>query len=117
MLTVFIDDVVDAVKFAYTLMFADDIKLAAIIRDFDDTRKMQQDINKVMDWNTANRLHFNDGKCYMFSAYRHHSAFIKADYKMGDHNIDRVEEISDLGVLIDKWFHFGHRLHKTLFEW
>lgn len=36
MFTVFIDDLVDVVEFARTLLFADDMKLASIICDFED---------------------------------------------------------------------------------
>lgn len=110
--TVFIDDLVDVVKFAYTLLFADDIKLVTIIREHIDTRRMQRDINNVMEWNAENCLHFNNEKCHIFSAYRNDSAFIEAEYTMGEHVIERVEEVSDLGVLINKRFHPGHHIEQ-----
>lgn len=112
MFTVFIDDLVDVLEFAYTLLFADDMKLAAIIRDVEDTHKMQRDIDNVMNWNERNRLHFNNDKCHVFSAYRHDSSFIQANYTMGDHVIERVEEKNDLGVYFNRWYHPGHHIEQ-----
>lgn len=112
MFTTFIDDVVDCVEFARTLLFADDIKLASIIHDFNDTQRMQQDIDNVMRWNSLNRLHFNKRKCSVFSAYRNDSAYIEARYKMEDHVIERFDEINDLGVLTDRRLHYGHHIEQ-----
>jgi len=86
------------------------MKLASIIRDHEDTRRMQRDIDNEIRWNENNRLHFNDDKCYIFSAYRHNSSFIQANYIMGDHNIERVEETTDLGVRFNKSYHPGHHI-------
>lgn len=63
----------------YFLLFADDIKLAAIICE----------------------------KCLIFSMQRNVSSCIKAEYKMGDHIIERVDEINDMGILMNKWFLTG----------
>lgn len=112
MFTVFIDDLVDVLEFARTLLFADDMKLASIICDLEDTQRMQRDIDNVMSWNERNRLHFNNDKCYIFSAYRHGSSFIQADYTMGDHVIERVEEMKDLGVHFNRWYHPGHHIEQ-----
>lgn len=111
--TIFIDDLVDVMEIARTLLFADDMKLAAIIRDFEDTLRMQRDIDNVLRWNENNRLHFNNDKCYIFSSYRHNSSFIKADYKLGDHDIERVDEMNDLGVWFNKSHHPGHHIERT----
>ncbi|XP_037049652.1 uncharacterized protein LOC119083942 [Bradysia coprophila] len=112
MFIVFINDIVDVVEFANTLLFADDIKLASIISDHYDTRKMQRDIDNVVNWNTVNRLFFNEEKCYIFSLYRHEPSFIRANYTMGDKIISRVEETSDLGVLVNRWFHPGSHIEQ-----
>ncbi|XP_037040258.1 uncharacterized protein LOC119077181 [Bradysia coprophila] len=101
MFTVFIDDVVDVLEFVCPLLFADDIKLTSIIFDHSDIHRMQRDIDNVNRWNTENRLQFNKDKCYIFSIYRSESLFIKADYTMGDHVIERVEEMNDLGFLVN----------------
>ena len=73
---------------------------------------MQLDIDNVMSWNERNHLHFNNDKCYIFSAYRHDSSFIQANYTMGDHVIERVDEICDLGVRFNRWYHPGHHIEQ-----
>ena len=110
--SIFIDDIVEVVKEAAVLLFADDIKLAMLIHDYSDTRKMQQDIDNVITWGRNNRLYFNKGKCYIFSAYRSDTNYIKVDYAMGDHIIELVDEIRDLGILIDRRFYFGHHIEQ-----
>lgn len=112
MFTVFINDVVEVVESAHVLLFADDIKLAKIIYDHIDIIRMQRDIDNVLRWNVENRLYFNNEKCFIFSAYRSETSFIKAEYTMDDHVIERVEEISDLSVLTDRKFHFGHHMEQ-----
>lgn len=116
MFTVFINDVVEVVEFARILLFADDMKLAAIIYDFGDVHRMQKDIDNVNRWNLENRLYFNKGKCNIFSIYRHDPSFIKADYTMGDHVIQRVEEMNDLGFLVNRWFLPGSHIEKMLMK-
>lgn len=113
MFTVFIDDIVDAAVFANVLLFADDIKLAAIIYDHRDTIRLQKDIDSAVKWCGDNRLNFNEDKCFIFSAYRDNASFIEATYTIGEHIIDRVDEMGDLGVLVDKRFHFGHHIEQT----
>ena len=112
MFSVFIDDIVEAIMFATVLLFADDIKLAAIIYDRSDTIRLQKDIDSALTWCEANRLHFNENKCFIFSAYRDNAAFIEETYTMGEHIVERVDEIGDLGVLVDKRFHFGHHIEQ-----
>lgn len=46
--TMFINDIVEAVTFATVLLFADDIKLAAIITEPKDTTRVQNDINNII---------------------------------------------------------------------
>ena len=110
--SIFIDDIVEVIDKAVVLLFADDIKLAMLIHDHTDTRNMQQDIDNLITWSNNNRLYFNVDKCYIFSAYRSDNHFIKVNYIMGDHNIERVEEIRDLGILIDRRFYFGHHIEQ-----
>lgn len=108
--TVFIDDIVKVIIHEKTLLFADDVKLAAIIQDINNSRKLQRDIDNVRKWCDENRLYFNPEKCYVFSIYRDSASFIETTYTMGDHVLERKEEISDFGFW---WFHPGLHIELT----
>lgn len=108
----FIDDVAEVIAFATALLFADDMKLSAIIYEGSDFFRMQSDIDKVMEWCSSNRLYFNKEKCLIFSAYCDNTTFIEHTYRMDGHVIKTVEEVRDLGILIDRWFHFGHHIEQ-----
>lgn len=105
--TVFINDIVDVIEHGKTLLFADDIKLAAIIRCENDALRLQVDVDKVREWCDENRLYFNNGKCYVFTIYRDNASFIDTAYTMGEHALERRDESKDLGIVIDRWFHLG----------
>lgn len=82
-----------------------------------DSLRLQNDINNIRKWREKNRLYsqlyFNNKKCYLFSIYRDHTAFINTSYSMGSHVIKRKEEICDLGLWVDRWFHLGHHIELT----
>src|SRR6202012_604453 len=97
---IFINDIVDCVAHAMVLLFADDIKMLIQISTLDETRLLQNDINNVLEWSERNRLPFNKAKCNIITI-RRTTQFHEATYVMGDHNIERKEEIRDLGLLVD----------------
>ena len=111
--TIFINDIVDVIIHARPLLFADDIKLAAVIRYENDAVRLQIDVDNVRKWCDENRLYFNPGKCYVFSIYRDNASFINTTYTMGEHVLDRRDESQDLGVGIDRWFHLGQHCELT----
>ena len=109
---IFIDDVTDTIENGITLLFADDIKLAKIIYDQIDGLRMQRDINNLVKWCKNNRLYFNEDKCSVFSAFRNNTSFVDITYTLDHHIIKRVDEVRDLGVLIDRYFYFGHHIEQ-----
>lgn len=112
---IFINDIVDAVKFAKVLLFADDIKIILEIvasNSTNNTSLLQQDIDNLISWCILNRLYFNYSKCVIFSASRDNTNFIEAAYTMGGHVVERKNEVRDLGVLLDRRFNFGHHIEQ-----
>lgn len=97
---IFINDIVDCVVNAMVLLFADDIKMLMQISTFNETRLLQNDINGVLEWSERNRLPFNKAKCNIITI-RRTNRFHDATYAMGDHSIERKEEIRDLGLIVD----------------
>lgn len=108
---IFIDDVVNVVLHSTIRLFADDVKLLKIVHNESDTRRLQEDIGRILQWNETNQLYFNKSKCAIFTAYRT-STCIENTYLLDDHAIERVNEVRDLGVLFDKKYSFAHHIEQ-----
>lgn len=67
---IFINDIVEEVKYSQTLMFADDIKIFTEVTSEKDTETLQSDINRLLKWCESNRLYFNFDKCATMSIHR-----------------------------------------------
>lgn len=96
----FIDDISDCVLYAMVLLFADDIKMSIVVGSQAETRLLQMDINNILEWSVKNKLPFNPGKCNVIT-FRRKNEYYHANYVMGDHVIERVDEVRDLGLLTD----------------
>lgn len=111
MFSIFIDDLEDVMEHTKLLLFADDVKLLKKISTIDDTIMLQNDINNLQKWSENNHLYLNNQKCAIFTASRRKS-HIKINYKIGDHLIERKEEIRDLGILLDQRLSFSHHIEQ-----
>lgn len=95
---IFINDVVNCFKFAKCLLFADDMKIFATITNVSDCRLLQSDLDRFCSWSSNNKLVLNINKCKIISYFRIRSPVIY-QYCLLNRIIDRVEYISDLGVI------------------
>lgn len=98
-----VNDIVECVVSALPLLFADDIKLAMLVSSTADCRKLQIDIDNVLGWSERNRLPFNLEKCEVITIARVNDPHY-VTYFMGDHVVERKQEVRDLGVLVDQKF-------------
>ena len=62
LLTIFMNDLPEKLKNQWKL-YADDSKLIGIVKDIEDSQKIQQDINKLQDWAMEWQMTFNYEKC------------------------------------------------------
>lgn len=108
---IFINDLPEKVKSAKCLLFADDLKLSLGIGEEADTLALQKDIDAVTEWSRDNRLPFNESKCKVITFSLKLNP-IKVVYKLYDAPLDRVNDIRDLGLILDTKLDF-HK-HVTL---
>ena len=106
----FINDIVDQMPpDIMILLFADDIKIAKIIKSQQDAELLQQAIDKLKLWCDQNKLHLNLKKCAVLSIFKKRQ-HMNVNYTYGDHTFDKVTEHKDLGVLIDRKLLFAKHI-------
>lgn len=110
--SIFINDLVESVQKAKVLLYADDVKLVKEVFEPGCSILLQNDIDSVVDWCNENRLYFNKQKCAIFTISRART-IIEAKYTIADHDIERKNEIRDLGVLLDQRLLFTHHIEQV----
>lgn len=91
----------------FSLNFADDKKIGSIVRNRNDAVKLQEAIDKFLDWCKLNRLSVNTNKCKIIT-FTHKRNPIMFDYIMNDHHC--VSSIRDSGVLLDHKLNFSEHI-------
>ena len=105
---IFINDMPKVVKHILKL-FADDSKLIGIIKDLNDQRSLQEDIDSLVKWSSDWRMLFNFEKCKVMEISKSNRAkkMFPFEYSMETnltnerHYLEQTEVEKDLGVHIN----------------
>jgi hypothetical protein len=82
------------------LGYADDLKLFMTIKCIKDCQLFQRDPDHLGEWCRSNRFDLNAGKCKSISSRRNMRP-IEFVYSNNGTALERVDEIKDLGVIMD----------------
>ncbi len=95
--SVYINDIDYEVRLLITLLlkFADDTKLGQLIRNQQDSIRLQECLDKLMEWAARWGMAFNTKKCKVMHIGKHNP---RHQYTMGGHVLDTTEEERDIGV-------------------
>lgn len=105
---IFINDVHRCFKFCKYLLYADDLKIYHSINDSVDHERFQNDLDAFSDYCETNKLSLSINKCKVISFTKKRN-ISKYPYKLCGVNIETVDQIRDLGVLLDCKLHLdGH---------
>ena len=96
---IFIDDIDDVVFQALLKKFADDLKLAMMIRNERDAQLMQANLDRICQWASKWKMSFNVKKCKVMHFGKKN---IRYGYTMNGHAIEEVKEEKDLGVWMEE---------------
>jgi hypothetical protein len=95
---IFINDLDMAVSDLETLLkFADDTKVARVIRSDSDREELQAALDRLMNWSEVWGMRFNVGKCKVMHIGRHNT---RSDYTMAGVTLEKTREERDLGVTV-----------------
>ena len=105
----FFNDVASLLGAGCKLVYADDLKLYLIVRSFDDCRRLQGLLDIFVSWCRKNWLTVSIGKCQIMTFHRKVNP-IEYNYQIDNQQLNRVDHVSDLGVLLDAKLTFNaHR--------
>ena len=113
MFRIYTDDITQAVKHSRICLFADDAKMYIKVHDLDDCLKLQNDLNAVNEWCSANGMRLNDSKCEVLKVTRKKKP-IDCIYTINGNTVDNVSEIRGLGVIIDDKILWNQHVHNLI---
>ena len=96
---IFVGDIDDAILIAIIKKFADDTKLAMRIKNAEDARQMQENLDRICGWAERWKMSFNAKKCKVMHFGRQN---IRYGYTMNGVAIEEVKEEKDLGVWMEE---------------
>jgi ribonucleases P/MRP protein subunit RPP40 len=80
-----------------TLKFADDTKLASIVKNVEDRQRLQMSLDGLVQWAVKWGMQFNVKKCKVMHLGRNN---LKTGYKMDGTDLEVTREEKDIGVII-----------------
>jgi hypothetical protein len=105
----FVNDIIGRVKYSKCLMYADDLKVFLPISSVRDCSYLQRDLDSLFSWCQVNRLALNLSKCKTMS-FRRRINPILFEYEIDGVTLDRVNRMSDLGILFDEKMIFSSHI-------
>ena len=95
----FINDLVEQIKYCRISIYADDTKLFAQIPDTEAIAQVQEDINRMVAWCSKWRLRLNEEKCLLLQYNPMSSArSYNPVFKINDHILEQKETCKDLSI-------------------
>ena len=90
--------------------FADDTKIGNAIITESDREKLQEDLNKIVEWSNKWQMPFNVNKCQMLQIGHSNK---KYEYNMMGQEIKVTPQAKDLGVTISNNLKFSHHCNEA----
>ena len=106
-----INNIGTCLKVSSMAAYCDDVRLTKVITSKEDCLAFQEDINRIFKWCEKHNFSMNTGKTNIISFSRK-KEIIKHDYQVDSVTLNRVESISDLGVIFDSRLMFTDHFKK-----
>ena len=104
---IYVNDIVDSVKYATIELFADDCKVYASTDLVEQVTNFQLDLSNIYNWSSASQLVLSTPKCSVLSL-GHNGLFYS--YDLGGATLRAEDTVRDLGVIVDKRLKFKEHI-------
>lgn len=98
---IFVNDLSTLLNDVAFSLYADDLKIFRAVANGADAAIMQTNLDILFRWCGRNGMHLNVKKCFAISFSKHPALRHLANYQINGFALTRVEQIRDLGVLLD----------------
>ena len=95
------------------LLFADYAKILRKITCLNNTQILQDDLERLHQWSEMWKLRLNPSKCKSFRMTLKTKPLV-ANYSIGGTVLEHVDEIRDLGVILDTKLTFGPHVNQAV---
>lgn len=100
MFIIYINDISSCFAHCHFLLYADDLKIYRKVESHIDVLLVQEDLNRLSDYCTKNRLFLAYNKCKHITFTKKHDIF-QSCYNLNNYELEKVTTIRDLGVILD----------------
>lgn len=97
---IFFNDVAASLGYKCKLIYADDLKIYVVVRCIEDCLHLQRLLDIFVHWCRKNNLVISVAKCHVMTFHRSKEPIIH-DYRIDGNVLERVDEVTDLGVVLD----------------
>jgi Reverse transcriptase (RNA-dependent DNA polymerase) len=109
----FVYDISRIFSHVRVLFYADDMKLFLPVSSSQDCLKIQSDLDRLAQWCSENELPLNVSKCKSITFTRSFNP-TRFLYAIGSSTLERVDSITDLGVVLDSKMTFKKHIDVTI---
>lgn len=107
----FINDISQCFLHSNFLLYADDLKIYRHITNPYDCILLQEDLNRLTQYCSVNKLHLSIPKCNFIVFSKNHNLF-KFIYRLCNATLNQVDSLRDLGVVLDCKLNLDLHAHK-----
>lgn len=108
---VFINDINKCFQHCNYLLYADDLKIFSTVSDIADCHRIQEDLDRLDNYCTMNKLHLAYDKCQHIT-FSNKRSVVPSVYNIGGRVLSKVETIKDLGITFDAKLKFDVHVEK-----
>lgn len=108
--TLFFNDAALILGDGCKLIYADDLKLYAVVRSVEDCKRLQDLLDKFVSWCRRNKLIISIDKCNVITFHRIQKPIV-FNYYIDGELLSRVHQVNDLGLILDTKLTFD--LHRS----
>ncbi len=107
----FINDLPEAVS-SDIFLFADDTKIFKAIKDKEDQKKLQKDLDALNEWSEKWLLKFHPGKCKHMHVGK--PVTDSLEYSLSSTNLKSISQEKDIGVIIEENLEFDNHISEKV---
>lgn len=99
--------------FSEARLFADDCLVYRKIKNVKDTETLQDDLNKLQEWESRWQMNFHPEKCIVIQITSKRNPLIR-NYQLHGHTLDAVEHGKYLGITINHDLQWKTHINQTV---